>query len=62
MSLRNVPGGKLHSVIETVALVLTVGVWAVYGFPHVMEFVAFGGLVIICIGIPQVDGVSTLVN
>jgi hypothetical protein len=51
MSLRKVPGGILHSIIEAVGLVLIVGACAVSGFPHVWEVAAFGCLVIICIGI-----------
>jgi hypothetical protein len=51
MSLRKVPGGILHSLIEAVGLVLIVGAWAVSGFPHVWQVAALGCLIIICIGI-----------
>lgn len=49
MSLRTATE-KLHGIIEALALIVSFGVWAVYGFPHVMELVVFGCLAGVCIG------------
>ena len=46
MSLRTATD-KLHFIIEAVALVCALAFWAVYGFPEVWEFVAFGCVMIV---------------
>jgi len=48
MSLRSVTE-RLNGVVEAIALIVAVGFWAFYGFP-IWELVAFGCLVLVCIG------------
>lgn len=50
MSLRTIPGARLHGIIEAVGLVVSIVCWAAFGFPYLMELAVFGGLVVICVG------------
>jgi membrane protein implicated in regulation of membrane protease activity len=41
---------KIHGIIKAVALIIGGGLWAVAGFPHFTEVVAFAGLAVIRVG------------
>jgi hypothetical protein len=48
MSLRTVTE-KIDDVLGVAVVVISGGLWAVAGFPHLMDVLAFGGLVIACL-------------